>query len=229
MKQNPKWVCLATACVFFLALTSIVVASPATEMKIEPEEVLDIQPNATFTVNVTVTDVPSTDQIPGLYGWQFNLTFNPAVLNVENVTEGSFLKQTQTGKTLFVKKLNNTRGYLLVSASIYPPYPAHGVNGSGVLGGIIFKVVSQGSSNLHFEKASCKLNTVKANTVVPMDFEVEDGSFRNVAPGLVLPLEVITGVVVIIAVGGVGGFVYFRRRRERAEEVETETETSDET
>ena len=227
MKQNPKWVCLATACVFFLALTSIVVASPATEMKIEPEEVLDIQPNGTFTVNVTVTDVPSTDQTPGLYGWQFNLTFNPAVLNVENVTEGPFLKQT--GTTILLKKINNTSGYLLASASFMPPYPAHGVNGSGVLGSIIFKVMSLGSSNLHFEKASCKLNTVKAGNVVRMDFEVEDGSFRNVAPGLVLPLEVITGAVVIIAVGGVGGFVYFRRRRGQAEEVETETETSDET
>jgi len=226
MKQNLKWVCLATACVFFLALTSIVVASP-TEMKIAPKEVLDIQPNGTFTVNVTVTDVPSTDQIPGLYGWQFNLTFNPAVLNVENVTEGSFLKQS--GTTLFAKKTNNTSGYLLVSASFYPPYPAHGVNGSGVLSSIIFKVMSQGSSNLHLEKVSSKLRTVKAGTVVAIDFEVEDGSFRNVAPGLTLPLEVIVGAVVVIAVGGVGGFVYFRRRRGRAEEVETETETSDET
>jgi len=221
MKQNPKWVCLATACVFFLALTSIAVASPATEMKIEPEEVLDIQPNGTFTVNVTVTDVNE------LYGWQFNLTFNPAVLNVENVTEGSFLKQT--GTTILLKKMNNTSGYLLASASFMPPYPAHGVNGSGVLGSIIFKVMSLGSSNLHFEKTSCKLNTVKAGNVVRMEFEVEDGSFRNVAPGLVLPLEVITGAVVIIAVGGVSGFVYFRRRRGQAEEVETETETSDET
>jgi len=228
MKQNPKWVCLATACAFFLALTSMVVASPATEMKIEPEEVLDIQPNGTFTVNVTVTDVPSTDQTPGLYGWQFNLTFNPAVLNVENVTEGSFLKQS--GNTLFAKKTNNTSGYLLVSASFYPPYPAHGVNGSGILGSIIFKVMSQGSSNLHLEEVSCKLRTVKAGTVVAIDFDVEDGSFRNVAPGISLPLEIIAGAIVIVAVGGVGGFVYFRRRRrERVEEEEAEAETSEET
>lgn len=218
MKPKPSRVCFAVICLFFLASTSFVVASPATpKIRLEPKETLDVQPNQSFNVNVALADVSE------LYGWQFNLTFNPAVLNVVNVTEGPLLKQG--GTTLFAKKTNNTRGYLLVSASFMPPYPAHGVNGSGVLGSIVFQVISQGSSTLHFEETSTKLRTVTAGNLVPIGFEVEHGSFRNVAPGFSLPLELIAGAIVIVAVGGVGGFVFFRRRRkERMEEEEEDEE-----
>jgi len=223
MKCVSRCFCLAAVFILFLTSPSIVVASPATRMNIEPRETLDIQPNGTFNVNVTVTDVTE------LYGWAFNMTFNPAVLNIENVTEGPFLKQA--GITLFAKKTDYTIGYLAVSAAFVPPNPAHGVNGSGVLSNIVFKVMSQGSSTLHFEKLTTKLRTVTAGNVVAIDFEAEDGSFRNVAAGLSLPLEFVAGAIVIVAVGGVGGFVYFRRRKRLAEEEEeeAETETSEET
>lgn len=205
MKWNAKCVCLATLCMFSVASTSLVVASPEAKMTVEPKEVLDVQANGTFSVNVTVTDVSE------LFGWQFNLSFNPAVLNVENVAEGLFLRQA--GTTLFTNKTDNTSGYLLVSTSFMVPYPAHGVNGSGVLGSIILKVMSQGSSTLHFEKTSTKLRTVTAGNIVSIDFETEDGSFRNNAPGLALPYEVIAGVVIIVIVGGGVGLIYLKRRR----------------
>jgi len=216
MRCTSRWVCLASICILFLASTSVVVASPTAKMRIDPKETLDIQPNGTFNVNVTVADVTE------LYGWQFNMTFNAAVLNVENVTEGPFLKEVAT--TLFAKKTDNTRGYLFVSTSFMVPYPAQGVNGSGVLSNIVFKVMSQGSSTLHFETLSTKLRTVTAATVVPMDVDTEDGSFRNVAPPLSLPLEYVAGAIVIVAVGGVGGFAYFRRKKRLAEEEEEEAE-----
>jgi PKD repeat protein len=121
----------------------------------------------TFTVNITVTCV--TD----LYAWNINLTFNPAVLNVVNVTEGAFLKETNETIFLPVTK-NNDAGFLFAGALFMPPFPERGATGSGVLATITFKVAGEGETKLEFERS--KLLTVISGSSFQIDHEVVDGT-----------------------------------------------------
>jgi hypothetical protein len=177
----------------------------------------DVQSGGTFTVNVTIADVSE------LYGWQVNVTFNPQVLHVESTLEGSFLEQVN--ETIFIMKIDNTLGYILVSGlfqqregGIYPP---HGASGSGLLCNITFSVKSSGSSPMQFSKKNAPggtyLRSLSAGVIAPIeDFSAVDGSFSNSAGGLQLgvPSEILVGAVVAVAViAGVAGFYFWRRRK----------------
>jgi len=206
MSKNLRSTFMVVALLFILTATELVNASPAVKIAIEPSEVTDLESGATFTVNVTISDVVN------LYGWQVNITFNPGILNVEETAEGPLLKQVN--ETIYVKKIDNDRGYVLASCSWMPPYPAQGVNGSGILMSITFTVKGSGVSSLSFVKAATKLNTVIASNRVPItDFTTDNGSFRNAAPGLGIPLELVAGVIGVVGVGGVLAFFFMRRRR----------------
>jgi len=197
-----------------LACTLMFVAIEATQadsgvIAIEPAEIKDISPGGTFTVNVTVAGVSE------VYGWQVNITFNPQILNVENVTEGSFLKQSN--KTVFMKTIHNTDGYVQLASTFYP-VPEHGASGSGLLAQVTFTVKGSGSSSLHFEEIGTKLRTViDTDTVVNItDFSTTDASFRNAAGSLLLggiPLEYIAGAVVVVVIGGFSVFLLRRRKK----------------
>jgi len=83
---------------------------------VDPPETIDPAKGvgSTFTINVNVSNV---QELIGqdLYGWQVNMTFNPAVVNTTtaSIVEGSFLKQA--GTTMVVAKIvNNALGTILV-------------------------------------------------------------------------------------------------------------------
>jgi general secretion pathway protein D len=85
-----------------------------------------------------------------LYGFQFDLTFNPNVLQASSVTEGSFL--SGGGSTFFVPgTIDNAGGNIFATAdTLLSPVP--GVNGSGTLA--IFDFISVGSGNSPLDLAN---------------------------------------------------------------------------
>lgn len=87
-----------------------------------------------FKVKINITNVEN------LYGWQINMTFNPAVLNTTtaSIIEGPFLQKA--GATMPLKTVDNSAGVLLVSYSLSLPYPPNGASGNGTLVHITFKV-----------------------------------------------------------------------------------------
>ena len=95
-----------------------------------------------LTVNVLISGI--TD----LYGYQFNLSFNPAVLQASTVTEGSFL--SGAGSTFFGGgTINNTTGTIsFVFDSLIGAIP--GASGSGVLASISFTTPGLGTSPMSF-------------------------------------------------------------------------------
>lgn len=205
MKVNLKLMSLILACTLMFVATEATQATPGV-VAIEPAEIKDISPGGTFTVNVTVTDVSE------VYGWQVNITFNPQILNVENVTEGTFLKQLN--KTVFMKTIDNTGGYVLLSCLFFP-VPEQGASGSGLLAQVNFTVKGSGSSSLHFEGDGTKLRTVIGDTVVQItDFSTTDASFRNAAGSLLggIPLEYLA-VAVVVVIGGSSVFLLRRRKK----------------
>jgi hypothetical protein len=194
-----------------LAIVTSGVASPETAVAVAPSEVKDLETGASFTVDVTMTEVDS------LYGWQFNVTFDPGVLSVEGVVEGPFLEDVYA--TAWVTPImDNTKGFVVACSTLMPPYPPQGVSGDGVLANITFTVKSGGSSALHFDADNTFLRTVISGTVVPIEnYAAHDGSFTGTGGGASfpqIPLEVIAGAVIAVVVVIVAVAFYLKRRRQ---------------
>jgi len=109
------------------------------------DSVVSIQPSTdsvslgnSFTLDVDIAGV--TD----LYDWQFDVDFNPAVLSVTGITEGSFL--SGGGTTFFLPgTIDNVGGSITFNAdTLLGPPP--GVNGSGTLATLDFTAIGNGSS-----------------------------------------------------------------------------------
>ena len=92
-----------------------------------------------FTVNINVSN--ATD----LYGWEFKLGWNSTILQLLNITEGSFLKNT--GATFFTYNQNATGPHIIVDCTRLVDLPE--ASGSGVLATATFHVQQLGSCDLN--------------------------------------------------------------------------------
>lgn len=187
---------LLTSITVVLVAGGIGAASPETVITVNPK-ITTTEPGESFEIDITVSDVSD------LYGWQFNLTFDPTILSAVNVTEGPFLKQAG-GTWLLGPDINNFAGFVLCGASLFP-YPDEGATGSGVLATVTFNVTAEGWDDLHFSEMV--LNTVEEDLPVPIDHTTVDGIFayplrRDVAVTGVSasPLSVTAGQLVSINV-----------------------------
>jgi adhesin HecA-like repeat protein len=94
----------------------------------------------TFNVDVNIANV--TD----LYGYQFDVTFNPDVLAAVGTSEGSFL--SQGGATFFIPGTpDNNNGVLSATADTLLS-PVAGVTGAGELAILSFKAIGAGISSI---------------------------------------------------------------------------------
>ena len=126
--------------------------APDTEYTVLP-------PGARFSFSTAATQVKvgdtftlqlKTENISDLAGWQSDITFDPAVLKVNNVREGNFLKQGG-GRTHFLKgTIDNTEGRItdVGSARI----SEGGVSGEGILLSVTFTAKANGESRLSLRK-----------------------------------------------------------------------------
>ena len=98
----------------------------------------------TFTLDIRA------ENITDLAGWQFDITFDPAILEAINVSEGNFLK-TDGGSTFFQGgTIDNAAGKItgLSAARL----SAQGVSGTGTLLQVRFKAKSGGETELALHK-----------------------------------------------------------------------------
>ena len=99
-----------------------------------------IHVNDTFTLDIRAEDVVD------LAGWQFDIAFDPAILEAINVSEGDFLK-TNGGSTFFQGgSIDNAAGKItgLNAARL----SAQGMSGAGTLLQVRFKAKSAGETEL---------------------------------------------------------------------------------
>lgn len=99
--------------------------------------------------------------VTDLYGYQFDLAFNPAVIRVSGATEGAFLPTA--GSTIFDGgTFNNVAGTVTFAyGTLTGPVP--GANGGGALARLNFNVIAPGSSALTFSNVllvNSNLNTI---------------------------------------------------------------------
>jgi Cohesin domain len=122
-------ICLLAASASLLASTISV--QPAT---------LGVTAGQTFTLSVQISGVSN------LYGYQFDLGFNSAVLAAISVAEGPFLDSG--GPTIFVPgAIDNAGGSIAANADILNG-PVSGVSGDGILLTASFRALGAGSSQI---------------------------------------------------------------------------------
>jgi hypothetical protein len=143
-------------CLMALLVTTGVQAAPLAPAQLPEAEALanptirfdpsasTVPPGATFVVNVVV------DNAADLGGVQFTMTFDPAVVKVQNVALGSFLGST--GRTVgAVGPVTPTVGTCEFGGFSYGA--AAGPNGTGNVASLTLQAVALGSSNLTFTAA----------------------------------------------------------------------------
>ena len=105
----------------------------------------------TFTIPISIADAVD------LTSWQFDLGFDPAIVNANLVTEGPFLSSSGAALTVFVPGvIDNVGGSITLNADAYadigtPP------SGSGVLADIEFTALAPGVSPLTFSNVAVNL------------------------------------------------------------------------
>jgi hypothetical protein len=122
------------------------ITEPTPVIIIEPGNVGHLAVNDTFAVNVTVQNC--TD----IYAVQVDIRYDPRVLNVTNISEGTFLSSTgptfhnETAQLLNTIPL--TARIFFVDTKISTNLPD--ASGNGTLFAITFRVLSEGSTQINF-------------------------------------------------------------------------------
>ena len=104
--------------------------------------IVSASPGGNFTVDVKITNVKN------LYSYQFKLSWDPTVLEVQDVQEGDFLSQ-RVYKTQFQEYVYNEAGYLMVVCFLLGEPATAAVSGSGTLATIEFIAKEEGNTSLH--------------------------------------------------------------------------------
>jgi len=166
-------------------------ASP-TALSVEPSAIVGIEktPGYLFSVNVSVTDVA------GLFGFEFKLAYDPAILEVTGITLGSLFEEPigeqPYGPVIeWHKEINKDLGYgwYAVSFGALSIYLETGISGSGILATVSFIVTGSGGTIL--DLVDTKLVDPLGNSI---DHEVLPGLFNNLksAPVAILEASLLT-------------------------------------
>ena len=147
------------ACFGFEKGTDYTVSNPRVNYVISqtPVHVSD-----TFTLDIL------TEDIFDLAGWQFDIVFDPAVLEAIGVSEGNFLKTT--GGSTFLQKghIDNKSGKITgLNAALLSD---SGVSGTGTILQVTFKAKSEGETSLALDNFLFGSFTGKNISAGPLEF-----------------------------------------------------------
>jgi len=127
-----------------LIITGIIAAyllmnmtSTGTTVYVDPDKVVR-SIGQDFVVNISVSNIAN------LYAWECKIEWNTTVLELVNVTEGTFLKKA--GSTFFSSRLNETFGHAVIDCTLLGN--SAGANGNGALAAIQFHVKNEGACDL---------------------------------------------------------------------------------
>jgi hypothetical protein len=162
--------------------------TPPLTVYVDPSEVEDdsLDVGSVFDISVKMD---SNRYHPGVVGLQFNLTWDPTILEVVNMTEIMFHEVTPQNESdniwQIMQKINNTGGYLVYAYAFMDLKTAlaHGyapITGNHTLASITFRIKDTGTSGLNL--TACKAADPSGN---PLLCETVDGVFKlsSVIPG----------------------------------------------
>jgi hypothetical protein len=106
---------------------------------------LDPTTQTTSTGSVVTVDVDISN-VTDLFGYQFDLTFNPNILQAVSSSEGSFL--SSGGSTFFINGDNDNVGGAVSATADTLLSAVNGVSGSGQIAVFTFDAIGNGTSAL---------------------------------------------------------------------------------
>ncbi len=158
-------------------IAGTVTSSPATEIRAPTIVDETLVPLKTFDVNVTLVNVTN------LYGWNVVLSFNPGVLEATAVTipVPNFLGPTSAWAVDSVQPvIDNFMGTAIMGDKFLPPLPLEGVNGSGTLATVTFRVKAGNAiSPLTLQSTELYMIDVPTGDTIQIPHETIDGLFDN--------------------------------------------------
>ena len=164
------------------------------KLAVEPQETIDpsLLPPSTFTINVTIADVED------LYGYEFNLTFNPNVIVCLQVEIHDVLNETNYIPNQFI---NNVEGFIIINVTYYPPANPLNIYPPTPLVTAKFRVKAIGTSNLTLR------NTKLVDSAgQPIPHEAYSGYFQSLIRDIAVidvfpfPTEIYQGLEINITV-----------------------------
>ena len=160
-------VCCCALLLMLLCLTTATSATP--KISVYPSSI-KASPGENFTIEIKID--PNSAEI---YAVQYDLYFNPDILNATSQSQGNFLSQDGANTFVLVNKINNTIGkieYVETRMGV-----EEGVKEAGVLSSISFKVIGTGTSVL-------KLSNVILSDIngAPIEATLESGKVNVSAP-----------------------------------------------
>lgn len=121
--NSKKYIGIGFLSLFILVVLSNAAIAQATVVNVSPSA-QDVAAGETFTVNITI------DPSVSIAGAQLDLSFDPSIVSVVGVTEGTLLKQSGANTYFSSGTLDNTAGTLTgVVGAITTPGQAVGTPG----------------------------------------------------------------------------------------------------
>ena len=114
------------------------------ELSISPVE-QSIAPGSVFSIDVDISGVAD------LYGYQFDVLFNPALIEALSSTEGSFLNKG--GSTFYIPGTNDNTGGSVGATADTLVTAVPGVTGTGNLAVLNFEALASGVSSVTIANA----------------------------------------------------------------------------
>jgi Cohesin domain len=136
---------------------------------------VDPTTQTTSTGTVVTVDVDIAN-VRNLYGYQFDLTFNPRILQAVSSTEGSFL--SSGGNTFFIPGTNDNVGGTVGASADTLLTAINGVSGSGGLAVFTFDAIGKGTSAIGIQNETLldsNLNVI-ADTTAGGSITVSSGT-----------------------------------------------------
>ena len=135
-------------------------------------DVSPVRSGSSFTLRLR------TEKVTDLAGWQTDITFDPAVLEVVKVDEGDFLKTGGEGTFFLRGTIDNTAGKLTgVSAARL----SGGVDGTGTLVSVTFTAKAAGETRVtfgNFQAGNTRSEAIPSNTP-EIIITIEDSAFST--------------------------------------------------
>ena len=172
----------------------------------DAQAVISIDPTtqAISTGSVVTVDV-AISNVSDLYGYQFDLAFNPTVLQAVSSTEGPFL--ATGGSTFFIPGTNDNLGGTVFATANTLLTAVSGVNGSGELAVFTFDAIGAGTSTLAIQ------NETLLNSSINVISDLTKTGFVTVSSPTVAAPEIDPASTMSALTLLMGGLAVLRNRR----------------
>jgi hypothetical protein len=193
-----------------LLLAAVLAACSGFVASANAQAVLSIDPTTQTTSTGTVVTVDvDVANVTDLYGYQFDLTFNPNILQAVSSSEGSFL--SSGGSTFFINGSNDNVGGTVSATAGSLLSAVSGVGGSGQLAVFTFDAIGNGTSALAIQ------NEMLLDSNINILSDTTTGGSVTVASATVQAPEIDPGSTVSALTLLIGGLAVLRGRSKESQ------------